>query len=371
VETRDGIEVVTSPGEPLLDDAGTLVSRLWVVQGSDWVDPSRVHTGSGFVTVADPQANQVHVVTVAGEIRPSIGRPGGGPGEFLGLLDAFRDGDRLVALDAGKGSVEYLDPDGGYLSSLHLDGQPWGGFPLEDGTLLVKGEFLSDPTAETTGDWVRVGKGIDPIAFTHRTLEPLPEEQGVECSDLSPWAAGAARMRFTTPRIEVFDPTGALLREIAIDLPVEEVTHAEREAALSDLRRTMADRGYPPEMAEQSVVVMTERWRVKCRFGPLRFDTTRRYAAFMEQNPDEFGSGAASLHFLSEDGVYLARVTFPTAWRDFTLTDGVVYALARDPATDLISLAAFRVDLPGSLLSDAGDVLQEARRHEGSTGDER
>jgi len=47
------------------------------------------------------------------------------------------------------------------------------------------------------------------------------------------------------------------------------------------------------------------------------------------------GSGPATLHLLSEDGVYLARVAFHVAWRDFTLEDGVVYALTRNPDTDL------------------------------------
>ena len=101
---------------------------------------------------------------------------------------------------------------------------------------------------------------------------------------------------------------------------------------------------------------------MKCRFGPLRFDASGRLAAFLEQNPDEFGSGSATLHLLSQDGVYLAKVAFPTAWRDFTIDDGVVYALTRDSDTDLISLRAYRVDLAEPLFLDAAAVLEEARR---------
>jgi hypothetical protein len=280
------------------------------------------------------------------------------------LLDAFSDGDRLVVLDGGKGSIEYLDMDGNYLSSLHIEGQAWGGFPLEDGALLVKGEFLSDPTAETLGDWVRVREGSEPSSFTSQTLDPLPEEQGVQCSDLSSWAGGAARLRFTMPQIQVFDQVGGLLMESRIDLPVEMVSDSERESALADLEQTMVASGYPPEFVEQNLIVTEERWRVKCRFGPLRLDVSGRFAAFLEQNPDEFGSGNATLHFLSQDGVYLAEVAFPTAWRDFTMDDGVVYALTRDPTTDLISLRAYRLDLPASLFMDAARVLEEARQRE-------
>jgi hypothetical protein len=309
----------------------------------------------------DPPANQVYLISGSGEVGASLGRPGGGPGEFLRLLDAFPYNNRLLALDAGKGSVEYLEMDGTYLSSLHLQGQPWGGFSLGDGTLLVKGEFLSDPTAETRGDWVSVLEGGNPKAFTTLPLEPLPDEQGIECSDLSSWAEGAARLRFTTPQIQAFDQTGALVMESWIDLPVEEVSELEREEALSNLERDLAERGVPPQFMEQSLVVMEERWRVKCRFGPLRFDSSRPLAAFLEQNPDEFGSGNAKLHFLSVDGVYLARVPFQTAWRDFAMDDGVVYALTRSPGTDLVTLEAYQLDFPPTLLTDAAAALERAR----------
>jgi hypothetical protein len=361
-EMRDGIEVISNPGAPLLSEAQNLMSELWEVQGPDWVDPTRVHARSGFITVVDPRANQIHMVSASGEIRASLGRPGGGPGEFLQLLDAFPDGDRLAVIDGGKGSVQYLDLDGNYLSSLYLEGQAWGGFPLGGGTLLVKGEFLSDPSAESFGDWVRIREGSEPSAFTARPLDPLPEEQGVRCSDFSSWAEGAARLRFTTPQIQVFHRDGGLFLESRIDLPVEVVSEAERYAALSELRRTLAARGLPPEFMQQSLVVMEERWRVKCRFGPLRFDPSGRFGAFLEQNPDEFGSGNATLHFVSQDGVYLAKVAFPTAWRDFDMDAGVVYALIRDPTTDVISLRAYRLGFPGSLLSDAAAAVEEARR---------
>ena len=58
----------------------------------------------------------------------------------------------------------------------------------------------------------------------------------------------------------------------------------------------------------------------------------------------------------------MAKVVFPTAWRDFTLDNAVVYALTRDPTTDLITLRAYRVDVPNSLFTDAAEVLAEARQ---------
>ncbi len=361
VETQQGVEVIDNPGAPLLAEAQGLVHKLWDVQGSDWVDPSRIHVNSGHIAVVDPKANEVHLVSTLGEIQASVGRPGGGPGEIIKLVDAFPVGDSLVFLDQGKSSAEYLDLDGNYLSAVHLAGNPWNGFSLEDGTLLVKGKFLSGPSEGTLGDWVTVGAGEEPHAFTSLPLAPLPGEQGVQCSDFSAWADGAARLRFTTPQIQVFDRSGTLTLESMIDLPIERVSDAERDSALSNLRRSMAARRLPPQFMEQSLTVMKERWRVKCRFGPLRFDASRHYAAFMEQNPDQFGSGPATLHFVSADGIYLARVAFANAWRDFAMDGGVVYALTRDATTDLVTLTAFRVDLPPSVFEEAARVLAEAR----------
>lgn len=361
VETRDNVEVVANPGEPLLANAVGLGSLLWSAQGSDWIDPSRVHVGSGIITVVDPKASKVHLVSTSGEIGASVGRSGGGPGEFLALVDALPVGDSLAVLDQGKSSVEYLDLEGNHLATLHLVGHPWNGFALADGTLLLKGKFLSGPAEGTLGDWVTIDKDGEPTAFTSVPLEPLPEEEGVQCSDFSPWAGGAARLRFTTPRIQVFDRSGRLTLESTIDLAVEAVSDVERNAALSDLQRSLAARRLPPEFIEQSLVTMKERWRVKCRFGPLRFDSSRHYAAFMEQNPDQFGSGPATLHFVSAEGVYLAKVGFDTPWRDFAIHDGVVYALTRDTITDLVTLEAFRVDLPTSLFEAAAKALAAAR----------
>jgi len=368
IEMREGVEVLSNPGVPLLDPSRGVVWELWSMKGADWMDPTRVHVHQDVVTVVDPPANQIHRVSLSGEEEASLGAPGGGPGEFLRLLDAIPDGERLAVLDGGRSSVQYLDPNGAYLSSLHLEGQPWGGFLTSGGTLLVKGEFLSDPDQESFGDWVSVQEGRGPTAFTSVPLDPLPEEQGVRCSDLSPWADGAARMRFTTPQIQVFGPSGRIRREIRVDLPVEVVSEAEREAALSRLEESLVGRGLPPPFIQQNLAVMEERWRVKCRFGPLRFDPSGRYAAFLEENPDPFGSGPATLHVLSSDGVYLARVSFPDPWRDFTVDDGIIYALVRDFDTDIITLRAYRLDLPSSVLANASEMVEAARQRLVSEG---
>ena len=363
VAERNGTEILMNPATPLMDGAEATATELWSFQGAAWMNPSLVHVQGEVVTVVDPPANQIHRVSTEGEEEESLGRPGGGPGEFLRLRDALPDGDRFAVLDAGKSGIQYVDQEGRYVSSVYLEGQPWGGFFLGDGTLLVKGEFLSDPGEETRGDWVTLTEGRDPQAFTAVPLDPLPEEEGVQCSELSSWGDGAARMRYTTPQIQLFDSAGNLRTEIQIGIPIEAVSETERSEALAGLEKSLVDRGLPPPFVQQNLVVMQERWRVKCRFGPLRFDSSARLAAFMEENPDEFGGGNATLHLLTGDGVYLAKIAFPDPWRDFTMDNGIVYALTRDSVTDVITLRAYRVDLPESVLSQASRVLEEARQH--------
>jgi hypothetical protein len=363
VAERDGTEILMNPAVPLMAGAEPAAIELWSYQGTAWMNPSLVHVQGDVVTVVDPPANQIHRVSTEGEEEESLGRPGGGPGEFLRLRDALPDGERFAVLDAGKSGIQYLDQDGRFVSSLYLEGQPWGGFFLGDGTLLVKGEFLSNPTEETRGDWVILTEGRDPRAFTTVPLNPLPEEEGVQCSELSSWQDGAARMRYTTPQIQLFDAAGHLRKEIQVGIPIEPVSEKERSEALADLEESLVGRGLPPPFVQQNLVVMQERWRVKCRFGPLRFDSSARLGAFLEENPDEFGGGNATLHLLSRDGVYLAKIVFPDPWRDFAMDNGIVYALTRDSVTDVITLRAYRVDLPQAVLSQASRVLEEAREH--------
>ena len=83
--------------------------------------------------------------------------------------------------------------------------------------------------------------------------------------------------------------------------------------------------------------------------------------AIWEQNPEDFGSGNASLHVLSTAGIYLGVLEFHRAWSAFDLKNDVLYALSRDPETDLVTLEAFS-------LSVASEVLERADRLAGGSG---
>jgi len=65
-----------------------------------------------------------------------------------------------------------------------------------------------------------------------------------------------------------------------------------------------------------------------------------------EQASEDFGGGPATLHLFDASGVYLARVTFERRWYDFDVVGDQIYALERDPDTDLATLVAYRVLIP-------------------------
>ena len=54
------------------------------------------------------------------------------------------------------------------------------------------------------------------------------------------------------------------------------------------------------------------------------------------------GGGNATLHLLSPDGVYLNAVAFDDEWRDFTINDSRVAALAGLAATVVLAGVALR-----------------------------
>jgi hypothetical protein len=112
---------------------------------------------------------------------------------------------------------------------------------------------------------------------------------------------------------------------------------------------------------QQQADQLRSRPRAKLRFRDLRFDGTSGLAAIWEQNPEDFGSGNASLHLLSTAGIYLGALEFHRAWSAFDLKNGVLYTLSRDPDTDLVTLEAFSLSVPGEVLERA-DRLAEASR---------
>ena len=106
----------------------------------------------------------------------------------------------------------------------------------------------------------------------------------------------------------------------------------------------------------------------KLSFRKIRFDDEGHLAGLWQQNPEDFGSGPATLHLLSIDGIYLARLEFDRPWADFDLSGARLFALSRDPVTDLATLRAFDLRIPAGLLAEAESIARSGTPLGGSTG---
>lgn len=93
----------------------------------------------GRIIVANSGSSELRVFDSTGAYLRSIGREGGGPGEFRGAIRLFpHAGDSLVVYDSGNGRFSVLDSDGRYARVLEPARRP---FPWDD--WLFSGTWVS------------------------------------------------------------------------------------------------------------------------------------------------------------------------------------------------------------------------------------
>src|SRR5690606_32044563 len=140
------------------------------------------------------------------------------------------------------------------------------------------------------------------------------------------------------PHILQLDAEGRLLREFTVEREPDIISDAEREAEIERVRESVAGTpGIPPAMIQRVVQIKRDESRIRRSFRAVREDPDTGVLAIWEQNPDELGGGTATLHLFSDSGIYLAEVPFDRAWVDFDLAGSKLFALERDPETDLVS----------------------------------
>lgn len=99
------------PFEIVLEDVAPLISDADV----DLALPASIDTDAGGnVWIADRTLHQVLIVSPQGEVLQTIGRPGGGPGEFRGPRGVAIRGAHAYVLDNAHG-VQRFDMSGEYL----------------------------------------------------------------------------------------------------------------------------------------------------------------------------------------------------------------------------------------------------------------
>ena len=355
----DGVLRVENPSNPLADPGAISAELIWSstgpAVGDIWEAPNWIHAGDRFLFVVDRLASKIHRFSLNGEPRESLGGAGEGPGQYRRIIDAIPTRAGLFVVDGGNGRVEVLDSAGEIIGSSLLGQVVFSAVPLGDSAIAVSGLLGREQ------QWQRIdAAGLrEPFDFPEfhdpNAAEDTPSRAGS-------WKGQLIRLRFTSPQIQLFSFAGVLEKVIDVPLPHEEATDEEVEALVNEMASVLSEDGLSSGVIQQQAEQIRSRPRVKYRFRDVRFDDSSRLAAIWEQNPEDFGSGNASLHLLSLEGIYLGAVEFDRGWSSFDLRNGILYALSRDPITDLVTLEAFSISLPGDLLAWADEPASESTR---------
>lgn len=147
LETRDGVEYVRNPGQPMMDPVTITLNELWRIGGFSEAEEEffgviktiRVDE-NGDVYLLDSQLSEVRVFSPRGEFLRTMGREGDGPGEFRNALDMFLLPEQRVG-------VLQLAP--GRIVQFTREGEPAGDHPLprrEGGAppTLLEGDVMGE-----------------------------------------------------------------------------------------------------------------------------------------------------------------------------------------------------------------------------------
>jgi hypothetical protein len=349
-DTIAGVEVVWNPAEPL-HPSGATAELLWEA-GSEsdaesdslWEQPSVARVAGSRVYVLDRMASRVYVLnTVDGRWVRTLGRPGGGPGEFEQPFGIAIVGDSVIVGNSRGNSLEVFDTEGNYGRTIRIERVGFTLFALPDRRLLISG--FAGPESDM---WM--------IRTLDGTADPVPAaipDSSVTGDDLfgsDCLAVGVAgplvvRPACRTPQFALATPDGRVVREIRVNREPEAATEAELQAYADRMRQQMGQ-VLSGAQIDQIVERSTALERLKRKYMMVRADTGLGVYALREQNPRDLGGGPATLHLFSESGVFLSSLTFEREWVEYDMHAGTVYALTEDPDTGLRTVRAYRLSLP-------------------------
>jgi hypothetical protein len=312
-------------------------------------DALRLSDGS--VIVADGQMNEVRMYDAGGRYVRTIGRKGGGPGEFQGLWNLFLlPGDTVAAHDYMASRLTLFAPGGALARTVTLapldklvPPRPLGIFA--DGTLVAGPMYNpsfeaagSTPTRDTTtltrysaagaqaGSLGRIlgeesfsmvsgGKEErfairQPVPFGHNTVVVV---------------SGTRMLVADNTRYELAEhtPDGRVTRLIRRDVPAEPVTDADRTDYLERNRPAEGDRLREMQERMLSQVPFPER---KSAFQALRIDDRGNAWVQRHAPPDV----ETPWDVFDPDGRLLGTVPMPAGFVVTQIGDGFVVGIWKD-----------------------------------------
>jgi hypothetical protein len=132
---------------------------------------SAARRSNGDLVISNTGTNQIRVYSASGKLRQTLGRKGGGPGEFqfLQRVDVIR-GDTIVAYDIGNGRITWFDPSGKVARSASVQ-------PLGNGVLPRAAGFTDNGRMLAHSDFGRVftaGEHRDTLTFVLYDVRGTP-----------------------------------------------------------------------------------------------------------------------------------------------------------------------------------------------------
>jgi hypothetical protein len=294
-----------------------------------------VRLSDGTLLVADGQANELRGYDAQGRYLRTLGRAGGGPGEFRGLHNLFLlPGDTVAAFDYMGGRLSFFAPGGAFVRGVSLGPvedklppKPLGVFG--DGTLLVSPLYnpLFTNSPKPSRDTVPLAR-YSAAGAQSALLGRVPGEETVTLVSgagadqmamrdqvpfgLGTWFAvlGTRLLVADNARYELVErrPDGAVVRLIRRSGEREPVTEAERAAYL-ERRRGATDARF--RQAQERMLKSLPFPQHKSWFAGVRLDAAgnawvQRHAAPDADTPWEV---------FDAEGRLLGTVTTPAGLR--------------------------------------------------------
>lgn len=346
-EQVGSVEVIRNPPAPMLASAEARAEQLWIATSPDdatanpdslWQQAAALTVGAGHVHVLDRMAARVYVIRQSDGVQTATwGRKGRGPGELARPQSIITLGDAIGVVDGGKGTIERFAQDGSSLDPIRLPGITFTALALDSARLALA----------AIGGTKIFRPGSEPVTLELEPPVALTDGPGLGCRRLGQISDKLVRLSCVAGHAQVLDTLGRGIREIVLPFGPLRTADSTLERFIAEVRRDMAslNRGIPTTELERVVASTREAYSHLRRFREFRHDAATGMLALWEQLPDDLTRGPATLHLLREDGAWLATIPFEREWVAFEIADGRVYALERDPDTDVPYLAAYRLVL--------------------------
>lgn len=311
----------------------------------------------GRVWVADGQQNQIRVFDARGNHVRSVGKKGGGPGEFAGIDGMEWAPDwRLWVLDAGNSRFAVYDSSGTLVGTQRrnsiLSSTPWPGRFDDQGRLYdVNGQVGSDGSIETTiVRSAQDGQGAD----TFRVPRFEPALFRLARGNATNRVITEVNVPFTGSQVWAVDPQGYVWVANTARYRIE------RHAFSGGIDRIVERTHTPVPVSREERTRMLERYRGFIQKGGkvdlARIpDTHPALNGFLFDDTGHLWVSATTdarkgrvLDVFEPAGTYLGRVAFPSpaVGSVRTIRGGRLVVVARD-SLDVPTIILMRIEKPG------------------------